>query len=199
MEEIAPGLWHWMARHDRIGADVSSYYLVGPRVLLDPMIPTQGLEWFEQTAVPEHIVLTNRHHDRDAWRVREAFGATVHCVRNGMHELEGRGPVEPFEFGQELPGRIVVHEVGAICPDDTALHLPSHGALACADGVVRMRPDGDLGFVPDDLMDEPEQTKEKLRSAYRRLLELDFEALLLAHGRPIVTGGKDALREFVER
>jgi hypothetical protein len=48
-------------------------------------------------------------------------------------------------------------------------------------------------------MDEPEQTKAALRAAYERLLELDFDALLLAHGDPVEHGGKDALREFVAR
>jgi hypothetical protein len=27
MIEIAPGLWHWTARRERIGIEVSSYYL----------------------------------------------------------------------------------------------------------------------------------------------------------------------------
>ena len=48
-------------------------------------------------------------------------------------------------------------------------------------------------------MDDPEQTKQGLRDAYRRLLELDFDVLLLAHGRPLVSGGKQALREFADR
>ena len=46
-------------------------------------------------------------------------------------------------------------------------------------------------------MDEPARTKSGLRDAYRRLLDLDFERLLLAHGDPIAPGGKDALSSFV--
>jgi glyoxylase-like metal-dependent hydrolase (beta-lactamase superfamily II) len=115
-----------------------------------------------------------------------------------MHELEGRGPVEPFEFGDELPGGAIAHEVDAICPDETALYVPAHRALACADGVVRWRRSGELQFVPDEYMDEPEQTKADLREAYRRLLELDFDLLLLAHGGPVVGGAKEALRTCVE-
>jgi len=38
-----------------------------------------------------------------------------------------------------------------------------------------------------------------LRAAYRRLLDLDFDRLLLAHGDPIVHGAKDELFAFVER
>jgi hypothetical protein len=120
MHELAPGLWHWSARHEHIGADVSSYYLLAERVLIDSMLPPGGgLQWLEEHGPPEHVLMTNRHHDRDAWRIRERFGCAVHCIRNGLHELEGRGPAEPFDFGDELPGGVVAHEVDAICPDET--------------------------------------------------------------------------------
>ena len=198
MQEIVPGVWHWSIRHEHIGMAVSSYYLASERVAIDPMIPPEGLEWFERHGAPEHVLLTNRHHDRHAWRLREAFGVTVHAVRCGVHELEGRGPVEPFDFGDALPGGVTALEVDAICPDETALHVPAHGALACADGVVRWRGGDDLGFVPDWLMDEPELTKAQLRDAYRRLLPLDFDTLLLAHGDPVIGGGRDALRALVD-
>jgi hypothetical protein len=197
VEEIATGLWHWTSPHDHIRAEVSSYYLAGARVLIDPMVPDAGLGWFQEHGAPEHIVLSNRHHDRHSWRLRDAFGCTVHCVRNGLYELDGRGAVEPFDFGNELPGGIIVHEVDAICPDETALHVPSHRALVCADGVVRSRQSGRLAFVSDSLMDDPVQTREKLRDAYRGLLDLDFDVLLLAHGNPVVGDGKEALRAFV--
>jgi hypothetical protein len=197
VREIASGLWYWTARHPHIGVAVSSYYLLLERVLIDPMIPDDGLDWFRAHSTPRHVLLSNRHHDRDAWRLQEAFGCTVHCVRSGLHELEGRGPVEPFDFGDELPGRVTACEVDAICRDETALYIPAHRALACADGVVVWPGKHGLSFVPDKLMDSPEETKEGLRAAYRRLLDLDFDLLLLAHGDPIVKGGKEALRTFV--
>ena len=47
-------------------------------------------------------------------------------------------------------------------------------------------------------MDDPEQTKEGLRAAYRRLLdELEFEHLLLAHGDPVVGSAQEELRALV--
>jgi hypothetical protein len=196
VQEIAPGLLHWTARHDHIGIEVSSHYLLAERVLIDPMVPPEGLQWFEEHGAPLHVLLTNRHHDRHAWRLREAFGCTVHCIRNGLGELEGRGPVEPFDFGDELPGGAVAYEIDAICPDETALHLPAHRGLACADGVVRWPGSEALAFVPDQFMDEPEQTKAALRAAYRSILDLDFDLLLLAHGDPVVGGAREALRAF---
>jgi hypothetical protein len=93
MQELAPGLWHWTARHEHIGTPVSSYYLTHARVLLDPMLPPDGLHWFEPVGEPEHILLTNRHHDRQSWRLRDAFGCQVRCISNGVHEIADRGPV----------------------------------------------------------------------------------------------------------
>jgi hypothetical protein len=199
MREISPGLWHWTAHHQHINKAVSSYYLAAERVLLDPTLPPTGLSWFDQSRpAPEHLVLTNRHHDRDAWKFREAFGCEVHCIANGLHELDGRGPATPFDFGDELPGGIRVYEIGAICPDETALHIPAHRALACADGVVRWAGVDGLTFVPDQLMDDPAQTKTDLAAAYAALLErgLDFDLLLLAHGDPVTSGARSALAKF---
>ena len=69
-----------------------------------------------------------------------------------------------------------------------------------ADGLVRFGSlEAPIGFVPDFLLgDDPEEVKAGLRDSYRRLLGLDFDHLLLAHGLPVVGDGKEQLRAFVE-
>jgi hypothetical protein len=197
MEEIAPGIWHWSAPHPRIKIVVHSYYLPGERVVIDPIAPPNGLDFFAEHGPPTDVLLTNRHHYRASGDFAERFGASVRCSGLGMHEFTHGEPVEPFEVGAELAGGIVVHDVGAICPDEIALHIPSRAALAIADGAVRWEPGGPLAFVPDQFMDEPEKTKAGLRDAYRRLAAgLEFEHLLLAHGEPFVGNGREALATF---
>ena len=86
-------------------------------------------------------------------------------------------------------------EVGAICPEETALYLEEAGggALAFADGLVRSS-EGSLSFVPDFLLGEdPEKVKRRLRRSLRRLLDQRFGNLLCAHGPPPVGRGKEAL------
>jgi hypothetical protein len=197
MKEIAPGIWHWKARHPRIGVDVSSYFLPGPSVLLDPMAPDDIPDRLEELGPPREILLTNRHHYRDCQKLQERFGCAIRAPRTGMHEFDEGQPVEPYDFGQALAdGQVTVHEVGAICPDEAALYIATASALAVADGVINY---GGLRFVPDNLMDEPEQTKEELKAAYRGLAaELDFDNLLPAHGEPLIGGARDELRRFAE-
>jgi len=196
VEEIAPGIWHWTALHPRIKIEVSSYYLPAEGVLIDPIAPSEGLDWFAEHGPPTDVLLTNRHHYRSSALFAERYGVTVHCVREGMHEFTEGERVEPFDFGDELPGGVVAYAVGAICPDETALHIPARHALALADGAVRWDAGGPLTFVPDALMDEPTRTKEGLRDSYRRLAQLDFQHLLLAHGEPFVGTGREALAAF---
>jgi hypothetical protein len=197
MNEILPGLLHWTAVHPRIQIEVSSYYLRDARVLIDPLLPAEGLEGFREHGSPEHVLLTNRHHYRHSAEFEGAFGCVVWCNAEGMHEFRAGEKVRPFSPGDPLPGGIEAHAVGAICPDETALRIPvAEGALCVADGVVRDG-DGPLVFVPDSLLgDDPAGVKRDLKVSYGRLLDLDFEHLLLAHGQPWIGGGKRALREF---
>lgn len=195
MEEIAAGIWHWTTPHPRIGIEVSSYFLPAQRTLLDPLAPPPVPDRLEELGPPRLALLTNRHHYRDCASLIERFGCTVRAPRTGMHEFDAGEPVEPYDFGETLAdGAITAREVGSISPDEAALHIPSLRALAVADGVVNY---GGLGFVPDDLMDDPQDTKEGLREAYRLLCsELDFDILLPAHGDPVVGGAREALQEF---
>jgi glyoxylase-like metal-dependent hydrolase (beta-lactamase superfamily II) len=189
MHEIATGIQHWTARHPKIGVDVSSYWLPEIGVLIDPLDVPRGVSDVNT------ILLTNRHHRRSSLDARERFGAPVHVPRAGMQDWEGE-PVEPYEPGDELAGgAVTVYEVGSLCPDESALHIPSASALAVADGVVRY--DDQLRFVSDNLMDDPEDTKRGLKQAYARLSdELEFDNLLVAHGEPIAGGARERLREF---
>jgi hypothetical protein len=200
MQEIVPGVHVWSARHDGIGMTVHSAYVAAARALIDPMLPPGGVDAVAALGgPPERVLLTIRHHYRQADAFVDAFGCSVHCHEAGLHEFEGGPEVHGFAPGDEVAPGIVVCEVGAICPDECALHIAAWpGALACADGVVRWQDGDPLGFVPDGLLgDDPEAVKAGLRAAYARIAdELEFEALLLAHGGPTATGGREALARF---
>jgi hypothetical protein len=204
VREVLPGIFHWPAMHPRIGIEVSSYWLEAGGILIDPLVPPDvGLEWFEhRSAPPAAILLSNRHHYRDSARFQDAFGCPVYCNRAGLHEFTHGETVTAFDPGDSLPGDVIAHEIGGLCPDETALCILSSRALVIADGVVRGTPHGQpgpLGFVPDTLMDDPPGTKRHLLDAFARLLrELDFEHLLLAHGGPVIGDGRAQLQELVD-
>lgn len=204
MEEILPGVYHWRTRHPNIRTEVDSWWLADSGALIDPLVPADvGLDWFaEQAVTPRAVILSNRHHYRGSGEFRARFGVPVHVPRAGLHEFgEDRQPVEPYDPGDTLLGGLVVHEIGALSPDDMALYLPWIRAVFFADGVVRARPDrgGALGFVPDSLMDSPEETKRGLVTSLRRLLDEapDLQHVLMAHGGAVLEDGRAELESLV--
>jgi hypothetical protein len=196
--EIQPGVFWWTAFHPRIKQPVSSYYVADAATLIDPMTPDESPEWFRERGGVDRIVLTNRHHYRASGGLREEFGCPVLCNEAGLHEFEGGPAVDGFGVGDEVAPGIVAHEMGAICPDDTALRIAAgDGLVAFADGLIHAG--GEVRVVPDFLMDDPPKVKRGVVEFASRLCELDFEGLAFAHGDPIPQGGKRALERFVER
>ena len=196
MDEILPGVWRWTAEHPRIGMRVSSHWVPESRAVIDPLLPEEGIDEFRSNP-PDRVLLSNRHHLRHAERFAEEFGCTIRASAPGMHEFEGGPDVEAFEYGEEIAPGIEALEVGAICPDESALLIRDARALVIADGIIRYS--DELQFVPDELIgDDPEAVRGELRAAYSRLLERDFDNLLFAHGEPLIGGGKEALRAFAE-
>ena len=199
MKEIACGIYHWSATHPNTGGQAHSYFHVPSRTLFDPMVPDDGLDWFAGGRQPERIVLTNRHHYRQSADYQDRFECPVLCNSFGLLEFDGTDRVvEGFSPPAEITAGVTALPVGAICPDETAVHIASaEPAMAFADGVIRR--ESGLDFVSDGLIgDDPERVKEDLRTAFRDLLVRDFDILLLAHGEPVVGGGKEALRAFAE-
>jgi Metallo-beta-lactamase superfamily len=199
MEALLPSLFHWTAFRDTIGMDVHSYYHEASGTVLDPMVPLQGLEAFEGRRV-ERLVLTNRHHYRQAGEYAERFGCPVLCHEAGLHAFRDGRQVQGFAWGDELAPGVRALEVGVLCPEESAIHLDgSGGALAFADAVIRGR-HGELGFVPDELLgDDAQAIRTGLREAFARLArDEEFDALLLAHGQPMRSSGRSALRTFAE-
>ncbi len=197
MEEVVPGVWHWTAEHPKIHMEVSSHWVPASGALIDPLLPPdEGIDAFREQP-PKLILLSNRHHLRHAERFAEELGCAIECSKPGLHEFEGGVDVQGFEFGSVVAPGIEALEVGAICPDETALLIRDARALLVADGIMRYG--GEMRFVPDQLLgDDPEGVKAGLREAFSGLLDRDFDSLLFAHGDPLVGGGKDALRRFAE-
>jgi hypothetical protein len=198
MHEIVPGVVHWEAFNPSIRSRVSSHFIVDGAVILDPLPPEEGFAALaERYGAPQTVILTNRHHFRASAELQRDFGATVYCNEHGMHNFSDDQHVQPFAFGDQLPGGALAQEVGVLCAEETAVWFPAVRALAFADGVMRRGMDGPLGFVSDGLLgDDAEGIKSGLKAVFARLAELDPAVLLMAHGDPWADDAATALAGF---
>jgi glyoxylase-like metal-dependent hydrolase (beta-lactamase superfamily II) len=195
MDEVVPGIKTWSTFSEAKGFHFNGYAVQTGKgtVLVDPPEPGPD-EWAELDSLApyEGVYVTNRNHSRAAADFRERFGAKVR-----IHERDAeRAEVDADDLlkgGEKVAGEVeVVHAPGK-SPGEIALYVPGKRALIVGDVVIGV-PEGELSTYPDEVVRDMDELK---RSA-ARLAELDFDALLLCDGRPFRSGGRDALRRFVE-
>ena len=210
MEELAAGLWRWTARHPQwhpgeFGAEVASFAARAgddTLLLIDPQLPPDPSEVLavldDQVRERVAILISIPYHVRSAeelWkRYRRDAETTIHGHPAAAKRLEDTTGFREIDPGSALPGGVTAHTIGKPRRHEMPLHLPSHDALVFGDAVVEL--DGELKVWSSEKVDSKVERfyRERFNPTLEPLLELDFERVLVTHGRPLLDGGKQALR-----
>jgi glyoxylase-like metal-dependent hydrolase (beta-lactamase superfamily II) len=198
IRDIAPGLWIWRLEHPDwkpgLGWDgqVTSTYVEsgGEVAVLDALAPPDDTDevWARLEArPPTMLVVMKPDHVRDVdlfarrYQAR-AFGPDVfHSGDAPETELEWIGPKS------ELPGGLVALYDGR-SRNETPLWLPEQRALAFSDAMTA--PEGELRIWATPWHEE------WVLPAFRAMLELPFEIVIVSHGEPV--HDRDAFERALE-
>ena len=196
MREILEGIFTWPWFSQRNGYDFNGYLvrLAGGSLCVDPVEMTaEVLDEIERFGV-QRIVLTNRNHFRASMKVKERTGAliAIHPADAAFAREKGTRIDEELRAGQRVGPLEVVAAPGK-SPGEIALHWPERRILFVGDACVG-KPPGACALLPDAVIDD----KPRLVASLRALAALEFDALLLADGAPILTGGRAALLRLVD-
>jgi len=194
MREIVPDVQMWSVPVPDKGYDFNGFAVATEdgTVLIDPPEPAQegwgAIDMLEPFA---GVWITNRNHSRAAATFRERYGLKVCAHEADAARLEA-GADQTVHGGERLPGDIQVIHVPGKSPGEIAFHVPRSNALVVGDVVIGVPP-GELSTYPEKVIDD----MEELHRSVAKLLEYDFEALLLCDGEPITAGGKQKLQTFL--
>jgi glyoxylase-like metal-dependent hydrolase (beta-lactamase superfamily II) len=196
MREIVSDVQTWSVFSPEKGYPFNGFAISteGGTVVIDP--PDPGEDGWDTVDLLEPFAgvwVTNRNHSRAAASFRERYGLTVWAHEADAERLEA-GADGTLRGGETIAGEIeVVHSPGK-SPGEVAFHLPRSRALVVGDVVIGVPP-GELSTYPDEVVED----REQLNRSAARLLEYDFDALLLCDGESLPAGGRQKLGEFVER
>jgi hypothetical protein len=186
VRDVAEGLWIWRVEHpdwkpglDWPPAVTSTYVASGGEVaVLDAIAPPAESEAWERLDArpPTLVVVLKPDHVRDVDLFVERYGA-----RAFGPDLFFRGDVPRQELelvlpGYELPGGLVAQYDGR-GRMETPMWLPEQRALVFADGMTA--PDGELRIWATPWHEQ------RVLPAFRELLELPFEHVIVSHGEPV--------------
>jgi hypothetical protein len=207
VEEVAPGIWRWTARHPEWqpavewAREVASFALAvdDTLVLVDPLVPDEVWPRLDKLAA-EHTsvaaLITIPYHVRSGEDVVRRYRGKASVWGHAAVARRLRDPalLRPIERGAALPGGAEAFAIGSPRRQEQPLWFPSHRALAFGDAVVGV--EGTLRVWVWDVVDTPKRRawyRDRFVPTLEPLLRLDHEHVLVTHGPPIVGGGREAL------
>ena len=155
-----------------------------------------GKKWDDISAV----LITHRHgdHIRNLAKVKELTGAPVYCQEAEVPEIKEQTGITP----EGLPHDAFLPYCGGI----KVIHIPGHTKGNCCylieDRKILIAGDTVFGDEEGNIFEPPERYCEDVKQAtleIERLLSYDFNRLLYTHGKDILSGAKEKVRELVER
>ena len=195
LEAIAPGVYRWHVKDDRIGGAESDAFAVvnGDHVTLIDPLPIDEDQLRKLGAV-DAIVLTAGNHQRSAWRFRKSLKAKVYAPENALGLLEK--PDYTYAGGDLLPGGLTAFHAPGPVDSMHALWLEKPANIVFVSDLLTHDGSGGVSFVPSEYQDEPARTRESVR---RIADDIPAEGVAFAHGPPVTSGARKVLEDALAR
>jgi len=197
MKQLLPGIWQWSWFSDEKKLDFNGLLLtVGEHhVLVDP--PPMTADTMAQIRTGgqvDYILITNRDHAREAVTFQKEFRCQVLVPEVDAPQMEIKAN-KTYKDGELLPGGIwIVHLKDQKSPGECALFLQQgKGVMIVGDALIGKTP-GTLAMLPA----EKYADAAKARQGLRRLLNYNFDTILVGDGSSIMTGAKQAVERTLQ-
>jgi glyoxylase-like metal-dependent hydrolase (beta-lactamase superfamily II) len=196
MNEIVPDVFTWSRWSEPHGYDFNGYLVrhTEGNLCIDPVLPEEEvLSQIERLGVAK-ILLTNRNHARAANRVRERTRAPVLIAPDDAQHAKDQGTtIDGALSPGDAIGPLTVVSAAGKSPGEVAFYWPARRLLFVGDVVIGIPP-GRCSLLREKVMDDP----ARLRRSVAELAKLDFDALLVGDGVPILDAAKPRLLELVQ-
>jgi len=196
MKEIVSDIFTWSWFSEAHGYLFNGYLVRHSEgnLCVDPVPPSdESLADIARMGVAR-ILLTNRNHSRAANVVRERTGARtlIHPDDAAHARSQGAAVDGDLSIGDKI-GPLTIVAVPGKSPGEVTLHWPERKLLIVGDAVIG-NPPGRCRLLREKVMDDP----ARLRRSVRKLLDLEFDALLVGDGALILHDAKLRLKELVD-
>ncbi len=189
-QALSDTVYHWSVYEPSVKCEIGCTAIKASSgwVVIDP-VPLSKASWEELLAEAplRAILLTNGNHVRDAASLSKRHQVPVVTAPDTRRDITELRPEVALLPGELLYG-IRAFPVPGATPGETAF-FSNAGVLVLGDAVINTSTERGLEFLPDKYCSDAKQSRESLR----KLLDLDFKILTMAHGAPVMDRAKDKL------
>ncbi len=204
MKEILNGIFSWSGTYPDMPWELNGFAIrvTDGTIVIDPPAPSAD-DWPQLDALKpiKKIIVTNRDHEREARQLHDRYRAPVVAGANEAGGFASLMIDETVKEGDILPGGLTVIDLPGKSPGEIALYFDplrsklfrEHGGIVILGDALVGHPAGLLRFVPSRKLDDAPQ----LRTSLRKLLDLEFEILLLCDGHSLLNDAHKTVERFL--
>lgn len=201
IKKIIPDLYSWSEFSEEKKLDFNGYLIIGngESVIIDPPeLKNEDAEELtkllheHQSSPLKGILLTNVHHERASNSFKNSYSVPV-----WVNELDKEGLDMPAN-NTFKGGDILMCGIEAIqldhqkSPGETAFFMKEQKIMVVGDALLGKIP-GQVNMLPSDKYQDPVKAKAGLK----KLVNYEFDALLVGDGTPILRDAKEIVTAFL--
>jgi len=189
---VGPGLFHWQGYEPAVKCDCSSTAIVTSAglIFIDPIpLIEEALKEIvaDSFSAPAAVVLTSGNHQRESLALAKRFGIPIFAPKEAGDDMVAD---QRFRSGDPVAGMKSIALPG-FGPGETAFMY--EGALIFGDALINLESEG-LRPLPVKYREDKKQSLRSLAA----LQNLKPQALLFAHGNPIVKDASGSLATLLD-
>ena len=196
MKAVFDDLFCWSVFSERRQIDFNGHLWVREdgNVLVDPVPMIESdLRQLDDLGGATWIVVTNRDHQREAAAFRERCGAQVVAHPEDVEGIEAQVDRTVGDGEEIAPGLRAVHLRFGKSAGEIALYWPEKRTILASDLVVGA-PVGQFSLLMDEVLEDPPAAALEVR----KLLALDFDAIVVGDGHSVMRDARERLLECLE-
>ena len=193
LQEVRDGVlvWEAFSPHHKVELTSSAIVADGNLYVFDPIpLMEELLRSLKATGLPRAVILTNENHFRNSEDLRNRWKIPV-LAGHGA-EFEGQ-PTTWLMPGEDLYDGFRVFRLEGGAGGELAFFHPDSKTLIVGDVLFNL-PGHGFGVLPDRYCTD----RPKLLQQLRKLLTLDFDLLVMAHGQPIKDDPAARIKELLD-
>ena len=182
LTKSAPGFYSWSFYNPEVKAECFSHVFIHDQslIVIDPsQMPDKMAAELKKLGTPVVILLTNGNHSRASQQLKKQWMVPIGAAADAIEELQFVPEIIVDSLVQIHGLKPIALPGGA--PGEFAFYSAKTKTMVVGDAIINTGSSG-LAVLPDKYCNNPALLKRSLR----KLLEFDFENLLMAHGEPLI-------------